>query len=97
MKLNLDMAKKLNLKATQGQYLEVKILAEKSKRKSSFESNMDPYGYFWTHGFRVNKRHRIQTCSTLAAGHQRTASRKLSLEEARQANDTARWGWINLN
>ena len=36
MKLNLEMGKKLNPKATQGQYPEVKMMADKSKRKSAF-------------------------------------------------------------
>ena len=37
MELNLDMDKKLNLKVTQVQYPEVKILADKAKRKATFE------------------------------------------------------------
>ena len=97
IKLNLEMSKKLNLKATQGQDSEVKIMAEKAKRKVVFEKNLDPYGYCWTHGFRVTKRHSSQTFSVPVAGHQRTASLNVSWEEARQENYTAGWGWENLN
>ena len=45
MKLNLEMYKKLNLKATQGQDPKVKILADNAKRKAAFESNLDTDGY----------------------------------------------------
>ena len=45
MKLNLEMDKKFNLKATQGQDPEVKILAEKANRKAAFERNLNPDGY----------------------------------------------------
>ena len=75
MKLNIEIAKRINLKYTQGQYLEVKILVEKEKIKAAFIRKLDPDGYCWTHGFRVTKRHKSQTCSTPAAVHQRTASR----------------------
>ena len=76
MKLNLDMANKLNLKATQGQDPEVKIMVEKERRKAIFERKLEPDGYCWTHGFRVTNKNSSQTCSTPAAGHQRTESRK---------------------
>ena len=75
MKLNIEIAKRINIKYTQGQYLEVKILVEKEKIKAAFIRKLDPDGYCWTHGFRVTKRHKSQTCSTPAAVHQRTASR----------------------
>ena len=97
MKLNLEMAKTLNLKATQVQYPEDKRLKETARRKTAFERNLYPDGYCWTNGFRVTKRHSSQACSTAAAGHKRTASRKISREEAMQANDTVGWGWKNLN
>ena len=42
MKLNLEMAKNLNLEATQGQDPEVKILAEKAKRRDAFEIKLYP-------------------------------------------------------
>ena len=61
MKLNLEMCKKLNLKFTQGQYHEVKILVDNAKKKASFESKLDPDGYCWSHGFRVTKRNSSQT------------------------------------
>ena len=92
MKLNLYKAKKINLKATQGKYPEVKTLAEKAKRKAAFERSLDLDGYCWTHRFRVTKWYSSQTCSTPAAGHQRTESRKISWGGARQENDTAGWG-----
>ena len=76
MKINLDMAKKLNLKDAQVQDPEVKILAENVMIKAAFERNLDPTGYCWTHGFRVTKRHSSQTCSIPAAGHQSMATRK---------------------
>ena len=76
MKINLDMAKKLNLKATQGQESENKILVEKSIKKAAFERNLDSNIYCWTHGFKVTKGHSSQTCLLPATGHQRTASRK---------------------
>ena len=90
MKINLEMAKKLNINATQAQDPEYTSLAEKASKKSVFESNLDPKGYCCTHGFRATKRHRIQTCSTPAAGHQKTASRKIAWGEASQSNDTSR-------
>ena len=74
MKINIEMSKKLNIKATQGQDPEVKILAEKAKRKSTFEMNLDPDGYCCTYRFRVTKWHSSQTCSTPAAGHKRISS-----------------------
>ena len=40
MKLNLDMANKRNIKATQVQDPDDKILAEKVNRESTFESNL---------------------------------------------------------
>ena len=46
MKINLEMDKKLNLKDSQGQDPEGKILAKKAKRKAEFERNLDPKGYF---------------------------------------------------
>ena len=92
MKLNLDMGKKLNPKATKGQYPEVKMMADKSKRKSAFLSNLYPDGYCWTHGFRVTNNYSSQTCSTPAEDHQGTASQRISWEEVRQANDISGWG-----
>ena len=88
MKIKLDMDKKLNLKDTQAQEPEDKILADKARKKVAFEKNLDSYGYFCTHGFRVSKSQSIQMCSSPAAGHQRTASRKISREAERQTNDT---------
>ena len=44
MKINLEMAKKLNLKAAQGQEPEGKIMTYKAKRKDEFERNLDPTG-----------------------------------------------------
>ena len=58
MKINLDMDKKLNIKATQVQDPKGKILEYKAKIKAAFERNLDPTGYCWTHGFRVTKWHR---------------------------------------
>ena len=97
MIINLDMAKKLKIKATQAQDPEDKRMAEKSRKKSNFESKLDLDGYCWTHRLRVTNRNIRQTCSTPVAGNQRTASRKISWEEARQANDTSGWGWKSLN
>ena len=76
MKINLEMANKLNIKATQGQDLKGKLLADDSKRNIDFERNLYPYSYFWTHGFRVTNWHSSQTCSTPAAGHQRTTTQQ---------------------
>ena len=42
--INLEMAKKINLKATQEQNPKFNILAEKVKIKASFERNLDPEG-----------------------------------------------------
>ena len=92
MKINLEVPNKLNLKAAQIQYTKVKLLTGKSKRMATFERNLDPKVYCWTHGFIVIKRHSSHTCSTSASGHQRTASRKISWEKARQVIDTVRWG-----
>ena len=44
MKIKLEMAKKLNIKATKGQDPKGKILADKENIKSSFESNLYPTG-----------------------------------------------------
>ena len=76
MKLNLEMDKKLNIKATQGQYSKGKLLAGNAKRKSAFERNLEPAGYCWTYGFKATKWHISQKCSTLEAGHQRTATQQ---------------------
>ena len=57
MEINLEMSKKLNLKATQGQDPEVKLLEYKAKRKAAFERYLDMTVYYWTHGLRVAKRH----------------------------------------
>ena len=80
MKINVEMAKALNLKATKGQDPEGTLLADNAKRKSAFERNLDSTGYFWTHGFRVTKRHGRKTCSTPEAGHQRMSTRKNIME-----------------
>ena len=45
MKLKLEMDKKLNLKATQRQDTEVKILSNKATRKVTFERNLDRESY----------------------------------------------------
>ena len=45
-KINLEMSKKLNIKAAQGQDPKVKILADKANRKADFERNLYPTGYF---------------------------------------------------
>ena len=45
MNINLEMAKKLNLKSAQGQDIKGKIRLDKSNRKSDFERNLDPTGY----------------------------------------------------
>ena len=76
MKINLDMAKNLDIKAAQVKDPEGKILVDKANRNAAFERNLDPEGYCWTHGFRVTKRHSSQTCSTPAGGHQNTATQK---------------------
>ena len=47
MKINIDMAKNLNLKTAQDP--KDKRLAEKAKRKAVFEKNLDTGGYFRTH------------------------------------------------
>ena len=70
-KINLEMSKKINLKATQAQEYEDKILAEKSRRNAAFENNLDSDGYCWTHGFRVTKRNSSQTCSSPAVDHKK--------------------------
>ena len=75
-KINLEMAKKLNFKATQAQEPEDKRLKEISSKKSNFERNLDPDGYCWMQEFRVTKRHRSQTFSSPATGPQRAASHK---------------------
>ena len=66
-KINLEMAKRLNIKAAQGQDPKGKILVDKENIKASFERNLDLTGYCWKRGFRVTKRYIIQTCSTPAA------------------------------
>ena len=76
MNINLEIAKKLILKATKGKYHELKILADKAKINAAFERILYPDGYFWTYRFKVTKPHRGQTCSTPATGHKRTASQK---------------------
>ena len=93
MKINPEMAKKLNLNAAQAQEPENKRLVEKERKNAAFERNLDIDGYLWTHKFRVTKRHSRQTLSSPLAGHQRTASQKISWETARQANNTRGWGW----
>ena len=77
-KLNLEMAKTLNLKATQVQYPEDKRLKEIARKNVAFERNLYPDIQCWTHRFRVTKQHSIQTFSSPAEDHQRTASRKIS-------------------
>ena len=47
MKINIDMAKNLNLKTAQDP--KDKRLAEKAKRKAVFEKNLDTGGYCRTH------------------------------------------------
>ena len=44
MKLNLEMSKKIHINDTQRQDHEVKLLAEKAKRKVAFERKLDPAG-----------------------------------------------------
>ena len=95
MKINLDMAKNLNLKAVQAQELEDKRLKEIARKKSAFERNLELDIYLWMHGFRVTKTHISQTCLSPSAGHQRTASQKIPWEETRQENYTWGWGWKN--
>ena len=86
MKNNLDMTKKLKLKPTKDP--EEMKLADKSNRKAALGNNFDPYGYFWTHGFRGTKRHISQNYSAPVAGHQREATMKRSWEATRPGNDT---------
>ena len=86
MKNNLDMTKKLKLKPTKDP--EEMKLADKSNRKAALGNNLDPYGFCWTHGFRVTKRHISQNYSAPVAGHQREATRKRSWEATRPGNDT---------
>ena len=76
MEINLEMSKKLNIKAAQGQDPEVKLLEYKAKRKAAFERYLDMTVYCWTHGLRVTKRHSGQTCYTAATGHQRMATQQ---------------------
>ena len=45
MKLNLEMYKKINIKATQAQEPDNKILKDIESKKSAFERNLDPDGY----------------------------------------------------
>ena len=74
MYLNLDMSNKRNVKPTQD--TEDKKLTDMSKSKVKFEINLDPEGYCCTHGFRVTKSNRSQTCLAPVAGHQRVATRE---------------------
>ena len=74
MKINLEMAKKLNFKVTQNP--EDKKLVDKAKNKASFESSLHSKGYCWTHRYRFTKLHSSQTCSAPAADHQRQAIQK---------------------
>ena len=46
MKMNLDMVKELNLKATQAQEPEDKRLKELARKSAAFERNLDPDGYY---------------------------------------------------
>ena len=45
MKINIDIAKKLNLKDAQRQDPEGKILEDKGNIKDDFERNLEPTGY----------------------------------------------------
>ena len=94
-KINIKMNKKLNIKATQNP--EDKRLADKAKRKSAFEKNLNSDSYFWTHGFRFTKRHSSQTYSAPAVGNQTQASRKISWEIVRLKNDTGVCEWKIVN
>ena len=76
MKINLGVDKKLNIQSAQGKDPKGNMLENKSNRKATFERNLYPIGYCWTHGFRVTKQHSSQTCSKPAAGHQNTATRQ---------------------
>ena len=49
MHLNLEMAKKVNVKTTQDS--KDKKLKKKAKREMAFERNLDPEGFSWTHIF----------------------------------------------
>ena len=73
-KINVDMAKKLSINPTQEP--KEKKPADKVNRKAALDRNLDPYGYYWTHRFRVTNRHISQMGSAPVAGHQREETRK---------------------
>ena len=74
MKIILEMAKKMNLKATHNP--EDKKLVDKSNRKAAFEKNLDSDSYCWTNGYRVTKQHSSQTFPAPVPGHQRQPIQK---------------------
>ena len=95
MKINPEMAKKINFNAIHNP--EYKQMLNKVKRKATFESNFDSKAYCWTHEYRVDKRHSSQIRNAPVADHQRQASRKILWEAVRIENDTGEWVWKILN
>ena len=97
MKLNLEMDKKLNLKATQG-----KITKSRYWRRSQIERPPLKITWTWT-ATSVHTGSELPIGTTVRrAQHQRQATKgqqggNISREEARQTNDTTGWGWIKLN
>ena len=47
-----------------------------TQQQSARESNFDPNGYCWTHGYKVHKNHTSATCKRKAPGHQDAATRE---------------------
>jgi hypothetical protein len=43
--------------------------------RAEWEANLDPEGYCWTHGYRVQHGHNSQNCGGKLEGHQTTATR----------------------
>ena len=74
MKLNLEMANKLNLKSTKEP--EDQKIVESSRRKVAFEKKIEQVCYCWAHIFGVKKSHSSRTFSSPAPGHQRVENQK---------------------
>ena len=51
-------------------------LPTSTQQQSARESNFDPNGYCWTHGYKVHKNHTSATCKRKAPGHQDAATRE---------------------
>jgi len=51
------------------------ITNKKRLSRAEWEANLDPLGYCWSHGYKVQNGHTSANCGGKLEGHQRTATR----------------------